>query len=45
MWFRPKRPVDAEEWEWLLAGFQWLEREFPDFAGAAMYEPRWSRST
>ncbi|HEX6742106.1 MAG TPA: hypothetical protein VF079_09990 [Sphingomicrobium sp.] len=30
MWFKPKRPVDAEEWEWLLAGFQWLGREFPD---------------
>jgi hypothetical protein len=30
MLFRPKRPVDAEEWEWLLAGFKWLEREFPE---------------
>jgi len=30
MWFKPKRPVDAEEWEWLLAGFKWLRREFPD---------------
>ena len=30
MWFKPKRPVDAEEWEWLLAGFKWLAREFPD---------------
>lgn len=32
MLFRPKRPVDAEEWEWLLAGFKWLDREFPDLA-------------
>jgi len=30
MLFRPKRPVDAEEWEWLLAGIKWLEREFPE---------------
>lgn len=30
MFFRPKCPVDSEEWEWLLAGFQWLQREFPD---------------
>src|SRR4051794_8649908 len=32
MWFRPKCPVDAEEWEWLLAGFKWLEREFPQLS-------------
>lgn len=32
MLFRPKCPVDAEEWEWLLAGFKWLDREFPDLA-------------
>jgi hypothetical protein len=30
MWFRPKRPVGPEEWEWLLAGFKWLRREFPE---------------
>lgn len=29
MIFGAKRPVDPEEWEWLLAGFKWLEREFP----------------
>ena len=30
MLFKPKCPVDAEEWEWLLAGFKWLAREFPE---------------
>jgi len=29
MFFKPKCPVDADEWEWLLAGFKWLDREFP----------------
>lgn len=26
--FKPRLPVDAEEFEWLLAGFAWLMREF-----------------
>ena len=30
MWFKPKCPVDAEDWEWLLASLKWLEREFPE---------------
>jgi len=34
MLFRPKRPVDSEEWEWLLAGMKWLEREFPDLSAS-----------
>lgn len=25
---RPKPPLDADEWEWQLAAFAWLEREF-----------------
>ena len=34
MLFRPKPPVDAEEWEWQLAAFKWLEREYPELAEA-----------
>jgi hypothetical protein len=34
MLFKPKRPVDAEEWEWLLAGFKWLDREFPELSAS-----------
>jgi hypothetical protein len=34
MLFGPKRPVDLEEWEWLLAGFKWLAREFPDLSAS-----------
>lgn len=30
MLFRAKPPVDADEWEWQLAAFKWLEREYPD---------------
>ena len=32
MLFKPKRPVDEDEWEWLLAGFKWLERQYPELA-------------
>lgn len=28
VWFGPKRPLSAEEWEWQLAGFRWLIEEF-----------------
>jgi hypothetical protein len=27
---KPKPPLDADEWEWQLAAFAWLEREFGD---------------
>lgn len=37
MLFGPKRPVDAEEWEWQLASFKWLEREFPEFASSRIF--------
>ena len=30
MLFKHRCPVDADEWEWLLAGFKWLAREFPE---------------
>jgi hypothetical protein len=28
--FKPKCPLDSDEWEWLLAGLKWLEHEFKD---------------
>ncbi|MEO1045803.1 MAG: hypothetical protein AAFX04_10220 [Pseudomonadota bacterium] len=28
MIFGPRMPVRRDEWEWLLAGFKWLEQEF-----------------
>lgn len=27
-WSKPKPPLEAEEWEWQLAAFAWLDREF-----------------
>jgi hypothetical protein len=27
--FKPKCPLDLEEWQWMLAGLKWLESEFP----------------
>ena len=34
MLFGPKRPVDADEWEWQLAAVKWLDREYPELANA-----------
>jgi len=32
MLFRRRPPIDADEWEWQLASFVWLEREYADDA-------------
>ena len=29
-WGKPKPPLDVDEWEWQLAAFAWLDREFGD---------------
>ncbi|WP_438729876.1 hypothetical protein ACR9YC_03440 [Parasphingorhabdus sp. DH2-15] len=28
MLFKPKCPIAQDEWDWLLAGFKWLDKEF-----------------
>ncbi len=37
MLFRRRPPIDADEWEWQLAAFAWLEREY---AGDAILQDR-----